>query len=113
RTNQRTTEMAGKNIFERLAAGRPTASTKQEASPAQLLLDWLQRWDKPYICGRDICRGGPGSIRNRKIAVSAAETLVKFGWLVPLRPHQRNMHKWQIVQRPPIVNPRVSESQQR
>jgi hypothetical protein len=99
-----------KDIFERLAATRP-APSKEEPSPAQKLLDWLQRWNKNTISTRDIRRRGPGSIRDRKTAVAAAETLVQNGWLKRLEPHQYNMHKWEIVRRPPIVAPRVSESQ--
>jgi hypothetical protein len=103
--------MMGRDIFERLAKERPALSTKEEPSPAQKLLDWLQRWNKNTISTRDIRRRGPGSIRDRKTAVAAADTLVQNGWLEHVEPHQYNMRKWRIIRRPPIVAPRVSESQ--
>jgi hypothetical protein len=97
------------DIFKRLSAGRPAATTKKssELASAQLLLDFVQRWGKDTICGKDIQNYGPGSIRDRKSRSSAAEALVEFGWLIPVKPHQRNMNKWLIV-RKPIVGPRVA-----
>jgi hypothetical protein len=56
--------MAAKNIFERLEKGRPPIEKAQIVSPAQKLLDWLQRWDKPTICTREICNYGPYAVRG-------------------------------------------------
>jgi hypothetical protein len=96
-----------KDIFERLAKGRPAPLTKQEISPAQRLLDWLQRWNKPTVCMGDIRQHGPNSIRDRKIAADAAETLVRTGWLRPAKLHRYDMLKWEVI-RKPIVAPDIS-----
>jgi hypothetical protein len=71
----------------------------QKLLSAQKLLDWLQNWTKPTVSARDICIYGPNSVRNREIAIDSAEILVKHGWLVPIKTHQRNMHEWQVVRR--------------
>src|SRR5262245_554327 len=104
--------MAG-SLFDRLSAGRPqpideAIKRPQKIQHAQKLLDWLQRWNKPTVSWRDIHNHGPRPIRDRKSAIDAAEILVRNGWLVPLKPHRYDMHKWQIVRRPPIVAPEVS-----
>jgi hypothetical protein len=102
------------DIFERLNKGRAkkiNSAQDLKIQHAQKLLDWLQRWDKPTLSTRNIRQGGPGSIRDRKTAIAAAETLVQNGWLERIEPHQYNMHKWRVIRRPPIVAPRVSESQ--
>jgi hypothetical protein len=98
------------SLFERLDKGRPSPPTEKAQAPssAQKLLDWLKRWNKPTVSWRDIRIYGPGSIRDKKSAVDAAEVLVRNGWLAPLKPHRYDMHKWQIVQRPPIVAPEVA-----
>jgi hypothetical protein len=119
------------SLFERLDAGRlPPAEEKIKQPPteqprplptekkikqspsdlelAQRLLNWLQRWNKPTVCIRDIHIYGPGSIRNKKNAVNAAEVLVNYGWLTPLKPHRYDMRKWRIIRRPPIVAPEVA-----
>ena len=55
------------DIFSRLSAGRPAEPTpKPKASPAQKLLDWLLRWDKPVVRVRDIRVYGPYALRNQK-----------------------------------------------
>jgi hypothetical protein len=66
--------------------------------PSEKLLDWIvNRWPKPTVSARDICRLGPNSIRNRKSAIDLAKTLEKNGWLTPIKTRQHNMKKWQIV----------------
>jgi hypothetical protein len=97
------------DLFERLDRGRPSPPIEkaQEPSPAQKLLDWLQRWSKPTISIRDVHIYGPGSIRNRKSTIEAAEVLAKNGWLVPDKAHRYDMRKWQIV-RKPIAHPIIS-----
>jgi hypothetical protein len=94
--------MAG-NIFDRLDKGRPPPIKKaQEVSPAQRLLNWLQHWNKPTICTRDICYHGPGPIRKREKASKAIEILVKNGWLVPDQSHRRDRQVWRIVRTPTL-----------
>src|SRR5262245_55487780 len=62
---------------------KPTEKTNKN-EPAQKLLDWLQRWGKDTVGVRDIRVYGPRPIRNPKIAIDAAKTLVKYGWLTPI-----------------------------
>jgi len=98
-----------KTLFERLAKNRPapTEERTKQADHAQKLLDWLQRWTKPTITTRDIHIYGPQSIRDRESTISSAKVLVDYGWLIPLKAHRRDMHKWHIVRRP-IVHPTVT-----
>jgi hypothetical protein len=97
-------EMA--TLFKRL--GQPPSTKKaQGPTPEQRLLDWLQTWNKENISLREIHIYGPRSVRGREQVVSTAETLVKYGWLVPAKKHRRDMHKWVIVRRP-IVAPDVA-----
>jgi hypothetical protein len=90
------------NPFNRYAAGpktRPKAERTQK-SPAQALLDWLQRWDKPTVRVRDICIYGPIHIRKREAAIRQAEILVKYNWLIPIEPSRRDSLEWQVFGRP-------------
>ena len=76
--------------------------------PAQRLLDWLVRdQTRSIVTVRDICRLGPGQIRNRERALDSAKILVEHGWLVPLESHRHDRHQWQIV-RKPILCPTVA-----
>jgi len=91
-----------------LAEPEPRSTEKTNKNePAQKLLDWLQRWDKDTVGVRDIRVYGPRPIRNPKIAIDAAKTLVKYGWLTPIWAHQKDVHEWRIV-RKLIVGPRVA-----
>jgi hypothetical protein len=94
-------------LFERIGRPPPQPQKMQEVSPAQKLLDWLQSWNKPTVCMREILNYGPYAIRDRERAIGSAQTLVEFGWLVPTKKHRRDMHKWQIVRRA-IVRPTVN-----
>jgi hypothetical protein len=70
----------------------------KDSPPTEKLLDFLiNRWSKPAIRVRDILRFGPGSLRNRKSAITLAEALEVHGWLRPLATRQHNMKMWQIV----------------
>jgi hypothetical protein len=92
-----------------LLANDPTPAQKtQKPAPAQKLLDWLQRWNKPTICAREILIYGPRSTRKRKDANDATEILVKHGWLVPTKTKQRDWRRWQIV-RQPIIHPTIAK----
>src|SRR5262249_20382794 len=71
------------------------------SSPTEKLLDWLvNRWPKPSVRVRDICRFGPGSLGDRKSAINLAEALEAHGWLTPLKTRQHNMKMWQVVRGP-------------
>src|SRR5262249_22179214 len=97
------------NLFERLDQGRPAPSppplpspATQKPSPEQLLLNWIQRWRGSTISWRDIHNYGP--FRDQKIAIDAAEILVRNGWLRPMKAHRYDMHKWEVI-RKPVVHP--------
>jgi hypothetical protein len=96
------------NLFERLDQGRPAPVEKpQEISPAQALLNWLQKWPKPTICTKEILQFGPRIVRNRKSTIDATETLVQHGWLNPQKTKQSNWRLWRIV-RKPTIHPKVA-----
>jgi|307.fasta_scaffold55573_3 hypothetical protein len=101
------------NLFERLDQGRPTpsplllpSSAARKPSPAQLLLNWIQRWPKPVVSWRDIHNYGPGPTRDQKNAINATEILVRNGWLRPMKAHRYDMHKWEII-RKPLADPTI------
>src|SRR5262249_45287657 len=103
-------------LFERLNKGQPTLMKAPEPSPAQKLLDWLQRWNKDTITTSEICVWGPRPLRNRKRALDAAERLVRNGWLIPIGVRRRtnrvkarkyDSHAWQVVRRP-VLDPNVT-----
>jgi len=97
------------SIFDRLAHSRPSPTQKaQKPEPAQLLLNWLQRWSKPTVTAREIRIYGPTSIRDRESVISSVEVLVAHGWLVPHKPPRRDMRQWRIVRKGPIVHPTVA-----
>ena len=96
-------------IFDRLDQGRPASvEEKVKVSPTQRLLDWLQTWNKPTICAREILMYGPRPTRNQKDADAATKVLQKYGWLVPLETNQRNWRQWQIVRKGPVIYPKVA-----
>ena len=96
------------NLFERLSRNRPTpVEEKVKVDPAQKLLDWLQTWNKPTICAREILMYGPRSTRKQKDADDATRVLQKYGWLVPLETNQRDWRRWQIV-RQPTIHPTIA-----
>jgi len=74
------------------APPRPTPAKKD---PAQLLLDFLQRWSKPTISSRDIRIWGPKILHNREGAIRSAQILAAQGWLTPI-----TNRKWEIVRNP-------------
>lgn len=77
----------------------------QEPAPAQKLLDWLQRWRKPTVRMNEFLVYGPRpTMRKRESAIGPIETLVRHGWLRPLKTRRSNMLEWQII-RQPIVHP--------
>ena len=87
----------------------PRSEPKQPYSDAQRLLDWLQEWKKPVVSTRDIRIYGPRPLRDRKIATSSVEVLVRHGFLAePTEKRQRNWHQWRVVQKGLIVHPTVA-----
>jgi hypothetical protein len=67
------------NLLERLDTARPSANKKAGAqiSPAQQLLDFLQRWPRDTICIRQIQQFGPRAVRaTRQGMINSAEALV-------------------------------------
>jgi hypothetical protein len=80
---------------------------RAQKPPAQALLDWLQRWEKPTVRLRDIQIFGPMHIRKRELAIEQANLLVKYNWLTPLKPRRKDSLEWQIV-RVPIIHPTVA-----
>jgi hypothetical protein len=89
--------MAAMTIFERLNRGRPPAEAAIEQpsqEPAQLLLNWLQRWDKPTVSTKNICQFGPYSLRNGERALRSAQVLAALGWLAPL-----TAREWLVVRK--------------
>jgi hypothetical protein len=99
------------NPFSHHAVGpkvRPKAERTRKP-PAQALLDWTQRWDKPTIRLRDIQVFGPLHMRKREAAIKQADVLVKYNWLIPVKPStgRRDSVEWKIV-RVPIIQPTVA-----
>ena len=94
-------------VFERLRRPAAPAEDKAKVDPAQKLLDWLQTWNKPTICAREILMYGPRSTRKQKDADDATRVLQKYGWLVPLKTNQRDWRRWQIV-RQPTIHPTIA-----
>ena len=94
-------------VFERLRRPAAPAEEKAKVDPAQKLLDWLQTWNKPTICAREILMYGPRSTRKQKDADEATRVLQKYGWLVPLETNQRDWRRWQIV-RQPTIHPMIA-----
>jgi len=96
------------NLFERLAQGRPPSTEKaQKSEPAQLLLNWLQRWHKPTVRMNEILVYGPRPVRKRENALSSIQKLVEHGWLSPIPTRRPDMLEWQITRRP-IVHPTIA-----
>ena len=89
------------NLFDRLDRGRPPApaeeKTRPKNEPAQLLLNWLQRWPKPTVSSRDIRIWGPLALHNREAAIHTAQILVAHGFLSPITDR-----KWQVIRKPLI-----------
>jgi hypothetical protein len=96
-------------LLERLAGqppARPIERVQQASKNRELLLiDWLMnRWPKSSVTLRDIQAYGPGSVRDREVAISLMQTLVARRWVAPIRPHRHDMKRWGIA-RGPIAQP--------
>jgi hypothetical protein len=59
---------------------QPRLDRPLKLAPSQALLDWLVRDQaRSIVTVRDICRLGPGQIRNRERALDSAKILVEHG----------------------------------
>jgi hypothetical protein len=94
------------SVFSRFIETPKQKQLAEETSPAQKLLNFLQRWPKDTISVREITLFGPSVIRAQRSEINTAEILVRHGWLTPIQSRQRNMRHWQVVRRP-IVHPDV------
>jgi hypothetical protein len=74
--------------------------TDRFSSPVEQLLSWLMRWPKPTVTTKNILQFGPNCLRNRKSARPAAETLVEWGWLTPLKTRCYREREWRIERGP-------------
>ena len=101
--------MAKQNSGEKFSfADDPPPAKTQEPSPAQRMLDWLQRWPKSTVSSCEIYQYAPRSIRfDRENAIKTAEVLARHGWLTPTKTPRRDWRVWQITRRP-IVHPTVA-----
>jgi hypothetical protein len=102
--------MATSESFFARYIDKPSPTEKaQEISPAQRLLDFLQRWPKDVISVRNIQQYGPRTIRDLRGAIDAAEALARHGFLNPVqKPARRDRREWQIIRRP-TFNPTVAQ----
>jgi hypothetical protein len=76
---------------------QPEPERTREPLPPQILLTWLRdNWSKPVISLRDLQVFGPRGIRDRKSALAHAETLERYGWLVPMKAHRRDRRLWML-----------------
>jgi hypothetical protein len=82
----------------------PEPKPAPEVSPEQRLLDWLQRWNKPVLSLRHILIYGPHALRDREIALNAAQALTKNNWLEPIKALRHDAHQWKVV-RLPVAHP--------
>jgi hypothetical protein len=87
-----------KSAFAKYIADEPAPiePLPQAISPeVRQLLDWLQHtWRKETVCGRDLYRHFAG---EKAKALKLAETLERFGWLLPLRSHRYDRKRWQVT----------------
>jgi hypothetical protein len=97
------------NIFERLEKRRPPAEKTISAREqhAQKILEWLLRWPKPTVRGKDLRIFGPHP-RDRKNTLESADVLVRHGWLAPIKSRRYDGHAWEII-RKPMIPPKVSK----
>jgi hypothetical protein len=95
-------------LLERLAGQSPAPRPTIERAPENrelLMLDWLMnRWPKSSVTLRDIQAYGPGSVRDRKVALNLMDTLVARRWVAEVKPHRHDMKRWGIA-RGPIAQP--------
>jgi hypothetical protein len=102
------TDSNGGSFFARyIDAPKKEQSVSPKIQHAQKLLEWLLRWPKPIVRGKDVRIYGPRP-RDRKSMLDAADVLVRHGWLSPIQSRRYDGHTWQII-RKPIIPPKVSQ----
>ena len=94
-------------LFDRLRAGQPqlTETTsppkekvEQPLKSLELLLGWLlNRWPKDLVTLRDIQAHGPGSVRDKKVALNLMQILAARGWVTAVKPDRYDMTRWKIA----------------
>ena len=85
---------------ERPASQEPAPPPTPSPIPRQqgcCSVEIQDNWKKPVIHTRDICHFGPNPIRDRESVIKSAETLVRHGSLVPMKPHRCDTKRWQIA----------------
>ena len=94
-------------LFDWLRVGQPllTETTsppkekiEQPLKNLELLLDWLMnRWPKDLVTLRDIQAFGPGSVRDKKVALNLMQILAARGWVTAVKPDRYDMTRWKIA----------------
>ena len=89
-------------------ATEPALPPKEKIEPpsrdgAQLLLNWLSRRPGATITHRQIRNFGPGSVRDKEIAMRSAEVLTAHGFLTRI-----NSTTWKINRDPLVPQPVAS-----
>jgi hypothetical protein len=92
-------------LFDRLEPAEERVKQPSQ-TPAQLLLTWLQKWNRPTIRMNQILVYGPSCTRKREDAISATKILTEHRWLTPVETRRSNMLEWQI-RRQPLVYPTI------
>jgi hypothetical protein len=69
-------------LFDRLEPAEERVKQPSQ-TPAQLLLTWLQKWNRPTIRMNQILVYGPSCTRKREDAISATKILTEHRWLTP------------------------------
>jgi hypothetical protein len=95
------------SVFAKHIAAVEKTKRALDVSPAQKLLNFLQRWPKDTVSLRDLRQFGPKSMRDRQSVIDSAEILVRHKWLTPIPTHRRDRREWQIA-RKLIVHPTVA-----
>jgi len=57
----------------------------------------LSRWPKDLVTLRDIQAYGPGSVRDKKVALNLMHILSARGWVTAVKPHRYDMTRWKIA----------------
>jgi len=89
------------------ASDNTSAPQPQGPSPAQRLLDWLQKWPHETISSKQLYQYAPRAVRSdRETAIKTAEILEQYGWLSRRKTKTRGWRVWEITRRP-VVHPLV------
>jgi hypothetical protein len=92
--------VATPTLFEKVIKRRPPRQSKTDNSELTRDLQRLHKWLQHkggIVALRDVCHGGPPSLRDRKKALMLCECLAGNGWLVPERAHRYDRYMWRVV----------------